>query len=227
MLRFTVAWGIRWEHKGPHNQLWGPSRPREQFLEGKNGQQPFQVGKLALSLLLTEFRLFIGATMARLGPSFTFDSVSCSQTAPGADQAATAHWGQCWSPAADGRDSSQVEMFHTKSRRDPHMPTSDTTTLFSVHIFTTIIQLEKGMGKEFFIPKKNFHPQSHFQPLSCLLPFLWRVKGHRRRQWQGGCCCHRIPLPVIPGPVATAGSQDGGGELCWGRYKLRFRNHDV
>lgn len=36
------------------------------------------------------------------------------------------------------------------------MPTSDLAAL-SVHTFTTIIQLEQGMEKQFFIPKKSFY----------------------------------------------------------------------
>lgn len=154
-----------------------PPGPESNSSREGGGQQLFQVGKLGVSRLLTKLRLFTGATMAKLGPSFNFASVSCSQMASGADQAPTAQWGQCWSPEVGGRDSSQVQMLRTKSRRDSHMPTSDPTTLFSVHTFTTIIELEKGVEKEFFIPKKYLHPQSNFQPLCCLCPFLWQVEG--------------------------------------------------
>lgn len=167
---------LLWEHKGPQNQLWGPTRPREQFLEGRWAQQPFQVGKLGLSLLLTKLGLFTGATMARLHPSFSFASLSCSQRAPGAEQAATALGGQCWSQQGWQGLIPSGDAPHQKQERLPH---ADPTSHFSVHTFTSIIHLEN----EFSIPKKYLHPQSDFQPLRCSFPFLWQVKGSWRRQW--------------------------------------------
>lgn len=116
MLCFTLAWGIQWGHKGPHNQLWGPTRPRKQFLEGRWGQQPLQVGTLGVSLLLTKLLPFIGATMAKLCPSFSFASVSSSQTAPGTDQTPNAGPQQGLIPSGDAPHQQQERLPHANLR---------------------------------------------------------------------------------------------------------------
>lgn len=185
--------------KVPTTSSGVPPGPESNSSREGGGQQLFQVGKLGVSCLLTKLRLFIGATMAKLGPSFSFASVSCSQMASGADQAPTAQWGQCWSPKVGGRDSSQVQMLRTKSRRDSHMPASDPTTLFSVHTFTTIIQPEKGVEKEFFIPKKYLHPKVISSLCAACAPFFGRLRDLPQAT-EGGSVGDRVAAAATGSP---------------------------
>lgn len=62
------------------------------------------------------------------------------------------------------------------------MPTSDPTTLSSVYRVATIIQLEKVMGRELFIPKKHL-----------TAPYIFKV------------LCSPSAAPLLVVPLSSAG----------------------
>lgn len=176
MLCFMPAPGVWWDHRGPHNHSWlcGPARLSERSLRNGRVQQPPQVGKLGVSLPLIKPVQSLRASMAKLGLTSIFPSESSSS--PGADSLLEA--AQCWSPAVETGTP-------LKSSRDTYMPASDIISLlFPAHAAANVIQLEKVMGREFFILKKQLAASYVLKVFSnpCAAPVLlvllfWQVKG--------------------------------------------------
>lgn len=178
MLWFTPARGIWREHRGPYNcsQCWDPTGRRERFPGGWWGPAATPgrgVGcEPPAEQSCAEFR----SCHSQAGCQFRF--CCCELTSINFGGRAGSHsptgMAQCWSPAADGRSLSQAEMLCDRSGRDPHVPTSDPTTLFSVRTVAITIQLEKVMGRELFIPKKRWTSPYTLKMLSspCAAPVL-------------------------------------------------------